>query len=75
MPGDEVDVTTQYGEVLAFFVVTSVLLPADADAGSCGLFETGGPARVTLVTCAGDQSAAQQRYPERLAVTAELRPR
>jgi hypothetical protein len=73
--GDEVDVTTQDGEVLAFFVVASLRIPADADAGSYGLFDTGGPARLTLITCAGEWSAAQRRYLERLAVTAERRPR
>jgi hypothetical protein len=74
-PGDEVDVTTQDGEVLAFSVVGSERIAADADAGSHGLFDTGGPPRVTLITCAGDWSASQRRYLERLAVTAELRPR
>jgi sortase (surface protein transpeptidase) len=74
-PGDELDVTTQDGEMLTFSVVASTRVPADADAGAYGLFDPAGPPRVTLVTCAGEWSAAQARYLERLAVTAELRPR
>jgi sortase (surface protein transpeptidase) len=73
-PGDEIDVRTQDGEVLAFTVTRSERIPADADAGAAGLFDTGGPPRVTLVTCAGRWSATERRYLERLAVTAVLRP-
>lgn len=74
-PGDELDVTTQDGEVLTFSVVASVRMPADADACAFGLFDPGGPPRLTLVTCAGEWSQAQRRYVGRLAATAELRPR
>ena len=67
--------TTQDGEVLTFSIVASVRVPADADAGAYGLFDPGGPPRLTLVTCAGEGSQAQRRYVGRLAATAELRPR
>ncbi|HYW26358.1 MAG TPA: class F sortase [Terriglobales bacterium] len=59
-PGDEVDVTRQDGEVLAFSVVGSQRIGADADAGSDGLFDTGGPPRLTLIMCAGEWSASQR---------------
>jgi hypothetical protein len=75
VPGDPGDVTTQDGEVLAFSVVRPERIPADADPSGYGLFDSGGPPRVTLVTCAGEWSAAQRRCLERLAVTAVPRPR
>jgi len=72
-PSDEIDVTTHDGQVLAFSVVTAERIPADADAGAHGLFDPSGTPRLTLITCAGQWSAPQRRYLERLAVTAVLR--
>jgi sortase (surface protein transpeptidase) len=69
-PGDRLSVTTDTGDVLTFSVTASQRLPADADPAAFGLFATTGARRLTLITCAGQWSAAQHRYLERLAVTA-----
>jgi LPXTG-site transpeptidase (sortase) family protein len=67
--GDELDVATQDGRVLKFSVTQLQLIPNRANPSQYGLFDTSGPPRLTLITCAGDWSASLHTYLQRLAVT------
>jgi len=71
-PGDKVEIVGQDGKALDFSVNDARLLAYNASPAKAGLFASGGPARVTLITCAGTFDQSLHQYTQRLAVTAQL---
>jgi LPXTG-site transpeptidase (sortase) family protein len=67
-PGDQVDVISQGGVTLHFQVTNSTSVSRTAT--PAGLFATSGPARLTLITCAGDWNVGAGEYDQRLLVDA-----
>jgi len=70
-PGDTLQVIWPDGRRLQFRIVTASLLAANS-APPPDVFSRSGPARLSLVTCAGQWEQSQRTYSERLIVTAEL---
>jgi len=69
-PGDEVEVIWADGHSLAFKV--SGLQTVNADSHPAGVFARAGPARLSLITCAGAWVQSKGTYSDRLIVTAML---
>ena len=70
--GDRLEIVGKDGKTLDFSVDDSRLLAYNASPATAGLFASGGPARVTLITCAGTFDQAIHQYTQRLVVTAQL---
>ena len=70
--GDKLEIVGMDGKTLDFAVDDSRLLAYNASPARAGLFASGGPARVTLITCAGTFDQGLHQYTQRLVVTAEL---
>jgi len=70
-PGDVVDITTDQQNTITFRVVGSQHYDAD-NAPFTEIFGASKKAQLRLVTCYGAWNKAQQRYAERLVVTAEF---
>jgi LPXTG-site transpeptidase (sortase) family protein len=68
--GDELDVVAQDGSKLKFNVTQIQSVAYNADTSQLGLFTTGGPARLTLITCTGQVNAQRTAYLQRLVVDA-----
>lgn len=68
--GDEVDVISQGGVRLRFQVTDSTSVSRTAH--PAGLFARSGPARLTLITCAGDWNPSVGQYNQRLLVDASF---
>jgi sortase (surface protein transpeptidase) len=66
--GDEIQVVGQDGAVLRFAVTRAIRVPYTSP--PAGLFSTGGPAHLSLITCAGSWDAGKKTYQERLVVDA-----
>jgi sortase (surface protein transpeptidase) len=66
--GDEIDVVFQAGVSARFAVADSARYPYDSHPS--GLFSTDGPARLSLITCAGSWDRGRRTYLERLIVHA-----
>ena len=66
--GDEVHVIWPDGRTVAFRVTSAETV--DANAHPAGLFARSGPARLSLITCAGEWENALATYSQRLIVTA-----
>ncbi|HKC19384.1 MAG TPA: class F sortase [Candidatus Dormibacteraeota bacterium] len=69
-PGDTIHVSWPDGRGADFRVASMVTVAADAQPR--GLFASGGPARLALITCAGTWDQGRRTYTERLIVTADL---
>ena len=69
-PGDEVDVVWPDGHTTFFQVTALQTVPADAH--PAGVFSRAGPARLSLITCAGAWVQSKSSYSDRLIVTAML---
>jgi sortase (surface protein transpeptidase) len=67
-PGDGLSVVWPDGRTVKFRVTASDVV--DATAHPSGLFARSGPARLSLITCAGDWDQALATYSDRLIVTA-----
>jgi len=70
--GDKLEIVDQDGKTLDFSVNDSRLLAYNASPAKDGLFASGGPARVTLITCAGTFDQGLHQYTQRRVVTAQL---
>jgi LPXTG-site transpeptidase (sortase) family protein len=70
--GDEIDVVDQDTVTLRFKVTDTRVLAYNANPAQAGIFAKDGPARVTLITCAGAFDQGLHQYNQRRAVTAEL---
>jgi LPXTG-site transpeptidase (sortase) family protein len=70
--GDKLEIVGQDGRTLDFSVNDSRLLAYNASPAKASLFASGGPARVTLITCAGTFDQRLHQYTQRLVVTAQL---
>jgi len=70
-PGDIMQVIWPDGRRLQFRIATAAVLPANSPPPA-DVFSRSGPARVSLITCAGTWEQGQRTYSERLIVTAEL---
>ena len=66
--GDQVVVVLADGSRRLFLVDSMAIWPARAH--PTGLFDTGGPPRLTLITCAGQFDAQYKTYADRLVVEA-----
>jgi sortase (surface protein transpeptidase) len=64
--GDVIQVVARDGAVLRFAVTRAVRVPYTSP--PAGLFATGGPAHLSLITCAGSWDAGRKTYQERLVV-------
>ena len=69
-PGDAVQVSWPDGRVAVFRVVAIAAVTSSAQ--PAGLFATAGPARLSLITCAGTWDQSLRTYTERLIVTADM---
>jgi sortase (surface protein transpeptidase) len=67
-PGDRIQFAMADGRTVIFAVTSGGAL--DAGQVPAGHFETGGPSRVTLVTCAGSWDRGRQAYTQRFVVEA-----
>jgi len=67
-PGDQVRIVWPNGHTISFTVTAAEVVKADAR--PAGVFSTSGPARLTLITCAGAWDPAAATYVDRLLVTA-----
>ncbi len=70
-PGDTMQVIWPDGRQLQFRITTAAVLPANSPPPA-DVFSRSGPARLSLITCAGTWEQSQRTYSERLIVTAEL---
>jgi LPXTG-site transpeptidase (sortase) family protein len=70
-PGDTMQVIWPDGRHLQFRIATATVLPANSPTPA-DVFSRSGPARLSLITCAGTWEQSQRTYSERLIVTAEL---
>jgi len=70
-PGDTMQVIWPDGRQLQFRIATAAVLPANSPAPA-DVFSRSGPARISMITCAGTWEQGQRTYSERLIVTAEL---
>ncbi|HEY8864456.1 MAG TPA: sortase [Candidatus Dormibacteraeota bacterium] len=70
-PGDTLQVIWPDGRQLQFRIATSTIVAANSPPPP-DVFTRTGPARLTLITCAGAWEQSQRTYSERLIVTAEL---
>ena len=68
--GDEIDVIWADGRSLTFKV--SGVQTVSADSHPAGVFARAGPARLSLITCAGAWVQSKRTYSDRLIVTAML---
>jgi sortase (surface protein transpeptidase) len=66
--GDAIQVVAQDGAVLHFTVTRAVRVPYTSP--PAGLFATGGPAQLSLITCAGAWDTGAKTYNQRLVVDA-----
>jgi sortase (surface protein transpeptidase) len=69
-PGDEVDVVWPDGHTTYFQVSGLETVPAGSH--PAGVFSRAGPARLSLITCAGEWVQSKASYSDRLIVTAML---
>jgi hypothetical protein len=69
-PGDEIDVVWPDGHITYFEVSSLQTVPAASH--PVGVFSRAGPARLSLITCAGAWVQSKATYSERLIVTAML---
>ncbi len=67
-PGDAIQMVWPDGRVADFRVASSEMVAASAQ--PAGLFGRGGPARLSLITCAGQWEQSVRSYSDRLIVTA-----
>lgn len=67
-PGDQVRIVWPNGHTVSFAVTAAEVVRADAR--PAGVFSASGPARLTLITCAGAWDPAAATYVDRLLVTA-----
>lgn len=67
--GDQIDVTRRDGTVVRYFVVGRRKVPKRS-LSDLGLFASGGPARLVLVTCGGRYDAARHSYDDNVVVQA-----
>jgi sortase (surface protein transpeptidase) len=67
--GDEIDVVAQSGDQLRFVVADAAHYPYDSHPPQ--LFSGEGPARLSLITCAGSWDRGRRTYLERLIVDAD----
>lgn len=67
--GDTIDVTRRDGTVQRYAVVGRRQVPKTSLA-DLGLFQTGGPPRLVLVTCGGRYDAARRTYEDNVVVQA-----
>jgi sortase A len=70
--GDEVDVVGKDGSTLHFRVTDSRTIAYNANPAQAGIFASDGPARLTLITCAGNFDQSLHQYTQRRVVTAQL---
>ena len=70
-PGDTLQVIWPDGHRLRFRIETAAILSASSPTPP-DVFTRSGPARLTLITCAGQWEQSQRTYNERLIVTAVL---
>jgi LPXTG-site transpeptidase (sortase) family protein len=70
-PGDTMQVIWPDGRQLQFRIATAAVLAANSPPPA-DVFSRSGPARLSLITCAGTWEQSQRTYSERLIVTAEL---
>lgn len=70
-PGDTLHVIWPDGRQLQFRIETVAFLAANSPPPP-DVFSRSGPARLSLITCAGQWEQSQRTYNERLIVTAEL---
>lgn len=69
-PGDVIHIAWPDGRAADFRVASSTTVPLDAT--PAGLFTSGGPARLSLITCTGAWDQSRRTYTQRLIVTADL---
>jgi hypothetical protein len=69
-PGDEIDVVWPDGRIVSFQVAAKQTVAATSHPPD--LFTRAGPARLSLITCAGAWIESRRTYSERLIVTATL---
>jgi len=70
--GDEFQIVGQDSKTLDFKVTDTKLLAYNANPAQAGIFATDGPARLTLITCAGTFDQSLHQYTQRRVVTAQL---
>ena len=70
--GDKLQIVGQDSRTLDFKVTESKVLAYNANPAQAGIFATDGPARVTLITCAGTFDQGIHQYTQRRVVTAQL---
>jgi sortase A len=70
--GDELQIVGQDSKKLDFKVTEFRVLAYNANPAQAGVFATDGPARVTLITCAGTFDQSIHQYTQRRIVTAQL---
>lgn len=69
-PGDEITVQRPNGASVHFKVTSTKVYPSSAHPAD--LFVTGGPARLSLITCTGPWDVGARAYQERLVVDSTL---
>jgi sortase A len=70
--GDGFQIVGQDSKTLDFKVTDTKLLAYNANPAQAGIFATNGPARLTLITCAGIFDQNLHQYTQRRVVTAQL---
>jgi sortase A len=70
--GDKLEIVEQDGKTLDFSVSDSRVIAYNANPTQAGVFAKDGPARVSLITCAGTFDQGIHQYTQRRVVTAQL---
>jgi sortase A len=70
--GDKLQIVGQDSKTLDFKVTETKLLAYNANPAQAGIFASDGPARLTLITCAGTFDQSLHQYTQRRVVTSQL---